>query len=284
MGKKSSPKTPDVKGAAETEGEYSREAARDATYADRPDQYNAMGSLTYQRENVIDPATGQYTTKWTQRENMSDDMRSIYNSQMSNYQRNADMAAGMGDRIQQEMGQPVNWNQFGTIEAAPDSRGLVGNEMSYGSPERQRAEDAYMKKETDRLDPRFEKEREALEIQLRNRGLTAGDQQYQSEMQSFNTSKDDAFERARLGAVEGGRVEDQQYFDQQMGANQNARQADQQWFGQSMGSTEMSNQLRQQQIDEYIAKRQFSLGEQAALDKSASTGVSNLANTVGGGS
>jgi hypothetical protein len=46
----------------------------------------------------------------------------------------------------------------------------------------------------------------------------------------------------------------------------------------------MSNQLRQQQIDEYIAKRQFSLGEQAALDKAATTGVSNLANTVGGGS
>jgi hypothetical protein len=283
MGKKSSPKTPDVKGAAETEGQYSREAARDATYADRPDQYNAMGSLTWQRENVIDPSTGEATTKWTQRENMSPDMQRIYNSQMSTYDRNAGLAAGMGNRIQQEMGAPVNWAQFGDVEAAPNTRGLVGNEMAYGSPERQRAEDAYMKRETDRLDPRFQKEREALEIQLRNRGLSAGDQQYQSEMQSFNTGKDDAYERARLGAVEGGRIEDQQFFDQQLGANQNARAADQQWFGQAMDSNAVSNQLRQQQIDEYIAKRQFSLGEQAALDNSASSGVAGLANTVGGG-
>ena len=63
----------------------------------------------------------------------------------------------MNNRVAQEMGQPVNWNQFGNIEAAPDSRGLVGNEMSYGSPERQRAEDAYMKRETDRFRPALPK-------------------------------------------------------------------------------------------------------------------------------
>ena len=57
MGKKSS-KSPDVVGAAEREGEYSRETARDTTYADRPDQYNPFGSVTWGTERVLDPATG----------------------------------------------------------------------------------------------------------------------------------------------------------------------------------------------------------------------------------
>ena len=85
MGKKSSPKPLTLKAQPKQKASTAEKRQGTRLYADRPDQYNAMGSLTYQRENVIDPATGQWTTKWTQRENMSDDMRNIYNSQMSNY-------------------------------------------------------------------------------------------------------------------------------------------------------------------------------------------------------
>ena len=63
MGKKST-KPADVTGAATIEGEFSRETARDQTYADRPDQYNALGSSTWGQELVTDPATGAKTTKW----------------------------------------------------------------------------------------------------------------------------------------------------------------------------------------------------------------------------
>ena len=45
MGKKSS-SPPDVTGAAKVEGKFSRETARDVTYADRPDQNNPFGSVT----------------------------------------------------------------------------------------------------------------------------------------------------------------------------------------------------------------------------------------------
>ena len=56
MGKKSS-KAPDVVGAAREEGKISRETARDATYADRPDQNGPLGSTTWGQERVLDPAT-----------------------------------------------------------------------------------------------------------------------------------------------------------------------------------------------------------------------------------
>ena len=72
MGKKSSDPA-DVRGAAETEGQYSRETARDVTYADRPDQYNPYGSVTWGQEMVRDPATGEMVTKWTQNEALSKD-------------------------------------------------------------------------------------------------------------------------------------------------------------------------------------------------------------------
>ena len=99
-----------------------------------------------------------------------------------------------------------------------------------------------------RLDPRFAREAEQLEIKLRNQGLRPGDQAYEAEMERLNQAKTDAYERARLGAVEMGRAEADQLWNQQVRGN------------------ELANALRTQQIQEYLAKRQFSLGEMQALD------------------
>ena len=252
MGKKSS-KAPDVTGAAVKEGEYSRDTSRDQIYANRPDQYNAFGSLTWEPQNIIDPATGKSTTKWVQRENMSSDLRNLYNSQMSQYNRNAQMAAAMGDRINAEVSAPVNWTQFGDVQA-----------LDYDPTElRQSAENAAYQRAVNRLDPQFEGDRQQMEIRLRNRGLQAGDQQYQSEMDSFMRGRNDAYEQARLGAVGEGRTEADMLWNQQVTGNQ------------------IANALRDKQIEEYIAKRQYSIGEQQALNPIGN--ISQLANVISGG-
>ena len=299
MGKKS-PKTPDVIGAAKEEGKQSRETARDQTYADRPDQYNTMGSNTWGQTMVQDPATGEMVTKWTQNQTLSPEMQNLYNTQMQTNQQLGSTAAAMGDRINAEMGAPLNWEQFGDVEAGPQASGVIGAGIGPttgpegfewdGQSQRQAAEDASYGRATSRLDPQMEQRRQELEVRLRNRGLRAGDQAYESEMAAYGRDSTDAYEQARFGSTLEGRAEDaqsydqasntfgqnltseQQRYNQMLSGGQNDREADQQAFNQEMSANERANALRQQQIQEYTGKRGFSLEEQQALQGAQTTG------------
>lgn len=299
MGKKT-PKTPDVVGAAQKEGEFSREAARDELYANRPDQYNAFGSNTWQQSNVRDPATGEMTTKWTQRQNLSPEMQTLFDQQQYTNQQLGNTAASMTGRVNADLATPADWGQFGDVIGGPQSAGPVGGNVAPttgpegfewdGVSRRQAAEDASYGRQTSRLDPQFEQDRQALEVRLRNRGLRAGDQGYESEMASFGRDRTDAYEQARMGSTLEGRAEDmqaygqasdawgqnlntqQQRYQQQLGSAGNRRQADQQSFSQEMQATERANALRKQQIEEYAAKRGQSLDELNRLRGSQNLG------------
>jgi hypothetical protein len=147
------------------------------------------------------------------------------------------MAQGMMGRIGQEMGSPLDWDQFG------EAQGLEFDPTEL----RGRAEDAAYGRSTSRLDPQYQQREQALEIKLRNQGLRPGDQAYDSTMSSFGRDRSDAYEQARLQSTSTGMSEANQLFQQQM------------------GSTDMANALRQQQIQEYLGKRGQSLSEQEAL-------------------
>jgi hypothetical protein len=237
MGKKSS-KTPNVKGAAKIEGKYGRDTARDTTYADRPDQHNAFGSTTWGQEMIIDPATGEQTTKWTQNQNLNPESQKLFDSQMGRNNELSELSSGMTDRIGQEMGAPLDWEQFGDVEGFDPTAN------------RQAAEDAAYGRSTQRLDPRFESQRATLETQMANRGLRAGDAAYDSAMGNFNTGRNDAYEMAQMGAVGEGRDE----------------------VGLNLQTNERANALRQQQIQEYLGKRGQSLSESNALQDSQNLG------------
>lgn len=307
MGKKSSDPA-DVTGAAEIEGQYSRETARDQTYANRPDQYNAFGSNQWQTESVRDPATGEMTTKWTQRQNLTPQMQSLLDSQMGRNRSLSDSSSAAAARGAEDMSTPLEWGQFGDVAEGPSAYGPTGGDVAtttgdatfdWDSQNRQRAEDAAYGRATQRLDPQFEAERATLERQLTGRGLRAGDQAYDSAMTNFSTGKNDAYEMARMGATGEGRVEDlqaynqaqgvwgtnrgteQQRFEQGISTGANDRAANQQAFEQEMGSNERTNALRSQQIQEYLAKRGQSLEESKALQ--AATNIGETTSNFGGG-
>lgn len=288
MGKKSS-SSPDVVGAAEKEGEMSRETARDKTYADRPDQYNPFGSSTWEQELAYDPATTPMpynaanapvrpnfgsgaigkmvgkawdrnnamggggdpmegrVTKWTQRQTLNPETQELFDAQMSRNQNLAATAEGMGSRISDEFGAPLDWDQFGDVEGFDPQAN------------RQSAEDAAYGRATQRLDPRFESQRATLETQMANRGLRPGDQAYDSAMRTFNTGRNDAYEMAQMGAVGEGRSE----------TDLNLR------------TNERANALRSQQIEEYLGKRGRSLEESNMLQSSQNLG--EMVSTFGGG-
>lgn len=251
MGKKSS-KAPDTKGAAAIEGKYARETARDTTYADRPDQYNPFGAMQWGTEQVVDPATGELVTKWTQSQTMNPEIQAIIDANLGMMRGRAGMAGGMMGRIQSEMGSPADWAQFGDVQGLDFDPDAI----------RGAAEDAAYRKEAMRLEPQFAKRREQLMIQLRNQGLRPGDQAYDAAMSTLGQESTDAFERARLGATEIGRAEAGQMFQHQMAA------------------TELANALREQQIAEYLGKRSFSLGEADRLNQGQ--GLVDLVSTFSG--
>ncbi len=245
MGKKSSP--PNVVGAAETEGQYSRETARDVTYADRPDQTGPLGEVRWGQEMGIDPATGEQVTKWTQNQTLNPELQGSLDSSLGMMGDRASLARSVNERVAGEMGAAPDWDQFGDVEGFdPDAR-------------RQAAEDASYGKATSRMDPRFAREAEQLEIKLRNQGLDPGDQAYDAAMESFNFGKNDAYEQARYGATAEGRDE----------------------FGISLQGNERANALRDQQIEEYLAKRGFSLAESKRLSEGQE--LSDIAGLVTGG-
>lgn len=230
-----------------------RNTARDTTYADRPDQFNPFGSVTWDQELITDPATGKKTTKWTQTQGMSSDLEGLYQGELARMKGMGDLSSGMIGRINQEMGAAPDWAQFGDV-----------NQMNYDPSQiRQAAEDASYQRSTNRLDPRFEGEAEAMEVKLRNQGLRPGDQAYDSAMSTFGQTKNDAYEQARLGATSTGQSEAQMLWDQQM------------------QGTNMANALRDKQIQEYLDKRGFSLGESRAL--SPTNDIKALSSAITGG-
>lgn len=245
MGKGSSP---DIGKASEAD----RQTARDTTYADRPDQYNPWGSVNWGTEEVIDPATGEATTKWTQSQNLSGDAQHLYDRQMQQMKGRSDLAGSMMGRVQDEFGTPIDWGEYGDYQ----DFNFDPNEM------RQQAEDDAYAKQTSRLDPQFAQREEQKMIELRNRGLKEGDQAYDSAMRNLGNERTDAYEQARLGAGQIGRAESDQLYQQGKGQN------------------EMSNALRDRRIQEMLGKRNTSLDEMNKLNEGQ--GLGDLVSMTGG--
>ena len=301
MGKKSS-SSPDVVGAAMEEGNISRSTARDVTWADRPDQYNPMGSVTWDTQMIDaagnaltadaqgryrNPAHGigdermfitadnmpeGYTTKWTQNQNLSEGTQQLYDDQLGMMQGRSDLAAGMGDRVAEDMGSRADFDQFGdVIGFNPTDTGLMGYDSSAA---RSAAEDAAYTKATNRMDPYYEQQMQKKELDLRGKGLRPGDEAYDRAMSGFNTGRNDAYEQARLGASAEGRTEADFAFNQMMGRSDLL-------YGQESQTNQRANALRQQQIDEYLGERGFSLAEQERVAEGQTVG--DLAANFSGG-
>ena len=249
---KSGGSAPDVVGAAKQEGIENRDTARDTNYANRPDQYNPFGSLTWGTYSDVDPASGEKVTRWRQEQGLSDPMEGLLTDQLSNAQKQSYLQSGAMNRAGESMKDGADFGQFGE-----------GNNLEFDPTQlRQRAEDAAYGRETSRLDPQFSQRSNDMEVKLRNQGLRPGDEAYDRAAGNFDRSRNDAYEQARMGAVGTGRQESQQAYNQQM------------------GSTEFSNALRDKNIQEYLAKRSFDLNEAKALNPTGN--VKDLMSPFGG--
>lgn len=169
--------------------------------------------------------------EWTQIERLHPDLERALGGQFSQQADRSELAASMMQHVQDTMGTPHDFNQY-------------GDPINYDpAAQRQAAEDAAYGRATARLDPQFAQQAEALEVQLRNKGLRPGDQAYEAEMNRFNRARTDAYEQARLGATAEGRQE----------------------TGLGMQQNQLANALRSQKIQEDLMARGYTLQEINAL-------------------
>lgn len=239
MGKGGS--SPDVQGAARVEGIENRKTARDATYANRPDQYNPFGGIRWSQETTTDPGSGEEVTRWVQRQNLGAPYQKLLDDQTDSLQTLSGMQGASLSRAAQDLRGGPDFEQFGAASG-----------LEFDASElRQRAEDAAYQRSTSRLDPRFGQRRNDMEIKLRNQGLRPGEEAYDRAMGNLNRAENDAYEQARRGAVGTGRTEQQQAF------------------GQQMQSTDFANALRDKNIEEYLGQRRYNLEEADLLDPTA---------------
>ena len=282
MGSKSPPAAPDYTQAAEKTAESSKEVTNMQTWANRADQYNPWGSTTWGTEKMIDPATGQEVTKWTQNTQLSDEGQRALDSQLALQQGRSDLAQQLFPRAQTEFGKEMDWSQLnpwaqgqinaGNLQATTganqygDPRGDAGElqrQLDYSNLQgvqgaaqnRQSAEDAIYKSATSRLDPQWQQQETDLQTRLANQGITQGSAAYQKAMDQFNRQKTDAYSQAQLQSITGAGAEAQrnQGMDMALRQQQAAEAGNQGQFG---------NAAQQAAYQQALGAYGFGLGQQ----------------------
>ncbi len=178
MGKSKPPAPPDPKdtSAAATGTNIGTAVANNAM--GMVNQVTPDGSLTYDRTGsytYTDPYTGKSydLPTYTATTALSEMGKQIKGQNDQTQLNMAQTGANQSAFLKDYLGTP--WN--------PDTSAIEGRLMDLGSQ---------------RLDPRFAQEEDRLRTRLENQGLTAGSEAWNREMNSFNQSKNDAFNSLML--------------------------------------------------------------------------------------
>lgn len=274
---KSSPETPDYKGAAEATAAGSAAVTSAQTYANRPTQTNPWGTTTWDATAALDPATGEPVNKWTQNQTLNPESQAALDSQMAVTTGRSQMGEGMIGRTSNELGQPMDWDQFGQQQRGATAEGIDMNDLpegvgSVGTSQynmghdqyRQQAEDANYARSSNRLDTRFGQSDEAMEVKLAGQGLAPGDQAYDAAMKNYSDSKNDAYSSAQNDAITMGGAEASRNFGMDLSAGG-------QRYAEELGAGQFQNQARAQSLQEQtgIKDRAYSNAQDQANNANA---------------
>ena len=278
MGKKSGPPPPDYTSLAEKTQQSAQTAQTQQDWANRPTQVNPWGTVSWDTQKTIDPATGQAVNQWVQTTQLNPQQQAALDSQNQIQQGRSDIANSLLSRVQQEYAPTTDWSQFGAMTqgpqattTAPTTTGANGA-FTYAGPQQQTAlnfsglqdvpgsaqargtaENAIYQSATSRLDPQWQQQESAMQTRLANQGITPGSTAYAQAMDNLQRQKTDAYQQANLAAITGGGAEAQR-------------------------NSAMDLALRQQQAQEAQTQGQFGNTAQANIFQQALQGYGqNLA-------
>jgi len=276
MGGKSSPPPPDYRGAAQEQAQASVEQTNMQNYANRPTQNTPFGSQTWQTNAVIDPATGQRVTQWTQNTTLAPQAQAALDSQMALQQGRSDLAQGFMGRVSDSYQQPFNWGgvpervnptaptqlqsniadysqglqanvdpMVGSLRTGFDRNAIQGGLNTQGLRDipqydmnaRNEIADQLM----ERMRPTQERQMQGLSAQLSNQGFQVGSEAYNRAMGDLLNAQS----RERFNALDQAGNEAQRMYSMGLGARQ-------QGFNEIMGSGNFANQAQQQDFGQMM--------------------------------
>lgn len=302
-GKGSAPETPDYLGATQLQGELNKENLNTQNYANRPTINTPFGSQTWGTQSVVDPATGQVVTQWTQNNTLAPGLQGALQDQINIQEGRSDLANSFMGRVANEYAtapdytnlpqmaqaaRPTNL-QTGTTDYVPG----LATSFNFGNPLPQfdsSYRDTVANTLMERMQPTHDYQQRQLESKLSNMGFRAGTEGYDRELRNlqqrqaaerYNALDTAGNEAQRLYNMQMGTA--QQGYQQNLGAAQfqnqaigqaNAldlanmqasNQAMAQQYGLNAQYANQQNQLRQQAIAEMLQRRGTSLNEMNAL-------------------
>lgn len=265
MSKKTkTPEAPNYAGLAQQQAEQAKGAWNAQLQANRPNQTNQFGSLTWSQ----DPATGQ----WTQSTQLNQPQQDIFNQQQANQQQIANMGGGL----------------LGGFDASQvDLSGAPA--MSQVGQFNQQATDLY----NQLAQPQLDRQRAAKEAQMAAMGLGMGSgRAYDTQQQLLNESENrSAMMGAQAGIQQGNTMFGQQNQLHQLGVNDilNQKQANLgqlsgiMGLGQSMGVPQFNQfgQAGAYQTPDLMGAAQNQYGANLDKTNAANADKANTMKTVG---
>ena len=301
-GKASAPPAPDYLGAATAQAQASEKATNTQNFANRPVINTPFGTQSWDTNAVIDPASGQKVTQWTQNTTLAPGLQDALDYQLDTQLGRSQLASGFMDRVANEYAQPFDYASLPKMAQVNAPASLMTNVTDYtpglktafsfgdlpqiDSSFRNTVADQLM----ERMRPIHDYQQSQLETKLANQGFTQGSEAYNRALNELNQRQ--AMER--FNALDQSGNEAQRLFNMQMqsqntGYNQNQgaaqfqnqalgqasaldqarmnamNQAMQQQQGMNQTYANYQNQLRQQAIAEQMQRRGMSLNEMNAL-------------------
>jgi len=225
MGKSSPspPAAPDPAATAAAQGKINRETAIAQARLNQVDDYTPYGSSIYEPTGETRDDIDQYKRTTT----LDPAQQAIFEQQTGITQDLNLLADDQLGRVSSNLADPFS---FEGLPAAP-----VANEAA-----RQQAIDAIYGQHTSRLDPRFARDKTALETRLANQGIPVGSDAFSEAMESQGRTRNDAYTSALNQAIASGGAEQSRLFG--LGGSERARA-----------------------IQEYTTQRNAPLNEVAAL-------------------
>jgi hypothetical protein len=287
MGGKSSPPPPDYRGAAQEQAQASVEQTNMQNYANRPTQNTPFGNQTWQTNAVIDPATGQRVTQWTQNTTLAPQAQSALDSQMALQQGRSDLAQGFMGRVENSYQNPFDWQNLPNRvdpNAPPElQRGLNTQGLQaipqYDMNARNQIADSLM----ERMQPTHDRQMQGMSAQLANQGFQVGSEAYNRALGDLTNAQS----RERFNALDMAGNEAQRMYSMGLGARQQgfqealqggqfANQAAGQSFNFGGQYADQMARMRQQGIAEQQLQRAMPLNEMNALLTGQQVGMPNM--------
>ena len=283
------PAAPDYTGAAQASSQSSKELTNINNYANRPTQNNPMGSVSWEVNPFVDPATGQTVSAWTQNTALTPEAQAAFDSQLAMQRGRTDLANGLMPQAAEAINTPIDYDSFSSMGTTPTASNFqnlgpaqnmqTAFESRYDLPGQFKAEnlpamptfdrgfvDSQLNEALNYMRPDQERSAASLETKLTNQGLTRGSEAYNNAYRQMM----DQQSRDKYNALTTAYQQGNQMFNNQLSANNQAfGQQNTSWnnnfnlgntafnqaynqatFGNNARAANYQNNLRQQQIAE----------------------------------